>query len=78
MEQKTKKGYYGKNNPTNDRKLIDKIDAMLTSPDYKRDMMTDQIREYVNRYKKIKSLTDKMRYQIKVHIEKHQYDSKGE
>lgn len=71
MEQRTKKGYYGRNNPTNDLRLITLIESILSSPSYTRDLMTDQIREYITRYHRIKSLTDKMRYQIKVHIEKH-------
>lgn len=68
---KHRKGYSGRNNKKNDQKLIERIKNLLNSENYAIDHMTDQIEKYVARYDKICSLTDKMRYHMKVHIELH-------
>lgn len=68
---KHRKGFWGQTNKKNDQNLITRIKQLLASKNYKNDHMTDPIISYIFRYEKIKSLTDKMRYQIKTHIELH-------
>lgn len=67
----TKKGFFGNSNKKNDIELIRRIKELLASPNYKRDIMTEAIEGYISRYERIHSVTDKMRYHIKVHLEKH-------
>lgn len=68
----TKKGFFGRSNKRNDEILIDKISKVLDNEGYTYDHMTEAIMGYISRYKQIKSLTDKARHHIKVHIELHE------
>lgn len=66
-----RKGFSGQTNKRNDEILIARIVALLNSDDYIFDHMTERIEEYVARYRRIHSLTDKSRFHIKCHLELH-------
>jgi hypothetical protein len=68
---KHRNGYFGRNNKKNDQILIQRIKDLLKSREYKEDKVTATIVGYIERYDKIFSLTDKMRYEIKLHLELH-------
>ena len=55
----------------NDLALLKKIIDLMKSENYTEDNMSDKIRSYITRYNEISSLTDKMRYHMKMHLEKH-------
>jgi len=65
------KGFFGQTNKKNDLSLIKRITDLMGSVNYIHDSMTSVIRGYITRYNEIHSLTDKMRYHMKTHLEKH-------
>lgn len=67
-----KKGFFGRTNKTNDKKLVERVKRLLASKEYQYDHMTELIERYLVRYDKICSLTDKMRFHMKKHLEIHE------
>jgi hypothetical protein len=71
------KGFFGNSNKKNDLELIRRITELLASPLYKQDIMTEAIKSYIFRYNQIHSMTDKMRFIIKKHLELHKRENEN-
>lgn len=47
-----KKGFFGRTNKTNDKKLVERVKRLLASKEYQYDHMTELIERYLVRYDK--------------------------